>query len=104
MNSGAQPVTVTILDKDYQIACKASERDALVESASYLNKKMREIRDSGRVVGLDRIAVIAALNITNEFLGQKSSNENITTDIGTRIASIQSKIDAALSSTNQLEL
>lgn len=104
MNSGAQPVTVTILDKDYQIACKASERDALVESASYLDKKMREIRDSGRVVGLDRIAVIAALNITNEFLGQKSSNENITTDIGTRIASIQSKIDAALGSTNQLEV
>ena len=56
-------VNVKILEKEYQISCPAEERKALVDSAELLNRKMREIRDSGKVVGLDRIAVMAALNM-----------------------------------------
>ena len=61
-------VSVRILEKEYQVACPASERTALLDSAEALNERMREIRDSGKVVGLDRIAVMAALNMANELL------------------------------------
>lgn len=69
-------VTVRILDKEYQVACPDDERDALLESAGLLNRKMREIRESGKIVGLDRIAVLAALNLSHEILqNQHSANE-----------------------------
>ena len=61
-------VTVRILEKEYFISCPQDERAALLDSAEYLNKKMREVRDTGKVVGADRIAVIAALNMANELL------------------------------------
>ena len=65
-------VSVRILEKEYQVACPANERDDLLDSAEVLNTKMREIRDSGKVVGLDRIAVMAALNMANELLQTKA--------------------------------
>ena len=61
-------VTVHILDKEYCIACPADERSNLESAARYLDGKMREIRSSGKVVGADRIAVMAALNITQDLL------------------------------------
>ena len=61
-------ISVRILDKEYQVACPPSERTDLLDSAEVLNTKMREIRDSGRIVGLDRIAVMAALNMANDLL------------------------------------
>ncbi|MBB6342789.1 cell division protein ZapA [Pseudomonas fluvialis] len=66
--SQANTVTLQILDKEYRIACPAEERDNLESAARYLNDKMREIRSSGKVIGADRIAVMAALNITHELL------------------------------------
>lgn len=65
--SESQTVTVRILDKDYHIACPASERSNLERVADYLDKKMRNIRRSGKVIGTERIAVMAALNITYEL-------------------------------------
>jgi cell division protein ZapA len=61
-------VTVRLLDKEYQVSCPEEERAALLESAELLNRKMREIRDSGKLVGIDRIAVMAALNLSHEML------------------------------------
>ena len=61
-------VSVKILEKEYQVACPAEEKADLMASAELLNRKMREIRDSGKVVGLDRVAVMAALNMANELL------------------------------------
>ena len=61
-------VTVRILEKEYHVACPAAEKPSLMASAELLNSKMREIRDSGKVVGLDRVAVMAALNLANELL------------------------------------
>ncbi|HLW74304.1 MAG TPA: cell division protein ZapA [Gammaproteobacteria bacterium] len=72
MSEDMQRVTVRLLDKEYQIACPEDEREALLESADLLNRKMREIRDSGKVVGVDRIAVMAALNMTHEMLEGRS--------------------------------
>ena len=68
MNDPYAQVSVRILDKEYQIACPAGERTDLLDSAEILNAKMIEIRDSGRIVGLDRIAVMAALNMANDLL------------------------------------
>ena len=61
-------VTVRILEKEYFVSCPQDERADLLDSAEFLNKRMREIRDTGKVVGADRIAVMAALNMANELL------------------------------------
>ncbi len=61
-------VTVRILDKEYFVFRPQDERADLLDSAEYLNKKMREIRDTGKVVGADRIAVMAALNMAQRTL------------------------------------
>lgn len=74
MSDDLQRVTVRLLDKEYQVACPEDEREALIESADMLNRKMKEIRDSGKVVGVDRIAVMAALNLCHEMLQGRTSN------------------------------
>jgi cell division protein ZapA len=63
-----QTVTVTIMDKAYQVACPPEQQADLIMSANYLDSQMRGIRESGKVVGLERIAVMAALNISHELL------------------------------------
>lgn len=98
-------VTVSILDKEYLIACSEDERHDLMRSADFLDKKMREIRDHGKVIGADRIAVMAALNISHELLSNScQSPKNGSTDqIGTRIKGLQEKIEQALFKSQQME-
>ena len=67
---------MTIWYKDYQVSCPADEVQALRDSAFYLDQKMREIKKSGSVLGLDRLAVMAALNITNDFLSVDREHQN----------------------------
>ena len=64
----SEPVKVNILDREFMVAAPAEERDGLIESARQLDARMREIRDTGKIVGIDRIAIMAALNITHEML------------------------------------
>jgi cell division protein ZapA len=90
-------VTVRILEKDYHVACPLEERSALLDSAEYLNRKMREIRESGKVVGLDRIAVMAALNIVNELLKARGHDEGIESDMAARIKAMRERVESALS-------
>lgn len=104
MMSKSDGITIHILDKEYRIACQEDERHDLQRSADYLDKKMREIRDSGKIIGSDRIAIMAALNITHELLTQSTTGTKIDNTIGTRIRSIQEKIDDALYRTRQLEI
>ena len=73
--SSSNSVTVQILDKEYSIICPPEERSNLVSAARYLDGKMREIRSSGKVIGADRIAVMAALNITHEMLHRQETPE-----------------------------
>lgn len=63
-----EPVKIYILDREFMIACPTEERESLLQSAAMLNQKMQEIRDKGKVVGMDRIAVLAALNLAHELL------------------------------------
>lgn len=103
MNLESAPVSVVIMDKEYRIACPPDERDALLASAAMLNERMREIRESGKVIGLERISVMAALNIAHELLLQRHEVENGSAVRG-RIRAMQHKIEAALNSGKQLEL
>ena len=100
-------ITIHILDKEYMISCSEEERHDLQRSADYLDKKMREIRDSGKIVGSDRIAVMAALNISHELLAQDDDADKVVSSnssVGTHIRSIQEKIDEALYRSRQLEI
>jgi len=98
-------ITIHILDKEYMIACTEEERHDLQRSADYLDTKMREIRDSGKIIGTDRIAVMAALNISHEFLTQDGGSPTKSdSSVGTRIRSIQEKIDDALYRSRQIEI
>jgi cell division protein ZapA len=96
-------VSVRILEKEYQIACPLAERADLLDSAEFLNSRMREIRDSGKVVGLDRIAVIAALNMANELLRLRKSDVNLETDVGGRLRILRERVESALEKGQQLE-
>ena len=102
-------VTVNILDKEYQVACPAEQEAELIVSAKYLDKQMRGIRDSGKVIGLERIAVMAALNISHELL--KSSDQGSQPMVAddtppneTSMRSLNRKLDEALYSLKQFEI
>ena len=104
MNETNAQVSVRILDKEYQVACPASERTDLLDSAEVLNTKMREIRDGGRIVGLDRIAVMAALNMANELLHAQERDKSLEGDISSRLKLISDRVESALGDTQQLDL
>ena len=97
-------VTIKILEKEYNVACPIEEKAALLASAELLNLKMREIRDSGKVVGLDRVAVMAALNIANELLKAQGQDEELKNIVGLRIRAMREHLDSALGPTKQLTL
>ncbi len=104
MSDNQARVSVRILEKDYQIACPIEERSNLLDSAEFLNARMREIRDSGKVVGLDRIAVIAALNMANELIRLRNSDSNLESDLGGRLRILRVREESALEKGQQLEL
>jgi cell division protein ZapA len=97
-------VSVRILEKEYFVACPHEERADLLDSAELLNGKMREIRDSGKVVGLDRIAVMAALNLANELLKTRGRDDGVAGDLGVRLRRLNDRLEAALTRGTQLEI
>jgi cell division protein ZapA len=97
-------VTVRILEKEYHVACPAEEKTELLASAEMLNRKMREIRDSGKVVGLDRVAVMAALNLANELLKTQGQDQELKDIVGLRIKAMRERLDSALGPVKQLTL
>ena len=96
MSGDPSRVTVKILEKEYHVTCPAEERPALIDSAEYLNRKMREIRESGKVIGLDRIAVMAALNIVNELLQTRGHDEGVESDLAARLKAMRERVETAL--------
>ncbi len=98
------PVTIKVLDKEFRIACPESEQAALLESANYLSEKMREVRDTGKVIGMDRIAVMTALNLVHELLQNKTEQQEFTHTFGRRLELLQDKVDTALNISKQIEL
>jgi len=97
-------VSVRLLDREYQVACPADERSDLLDSAEYLDAKMREVRDSGKVVGLDRIAVISALNLANELIRMRRTGSVVDSDLGAKLRTLRERVETALEKGQQLEL
>ena len=94
--SAPKPVTVTILGEEYLISCPPDEEPALQESAELLDKRMRGIRASGKVMNSERIAVMAALNLSNELLLQQQQTTSESGKIDAQLRSLRLKIETAL--------
>jgi cell division protein ZapA len=95
---------VQILDKDYRVACQEGQQDSLFASARFLDQKMREIRAGGRVIGTDRIAVMAALNLAHELLEHQRERDQVSDTFGRRLKALRERVEVALNDGNQLEL
>jgi cell division protein ZapA len=97
-------VSVRIMEKEYVVACPYEERSALLDAAEFLNARMREIRDTGKVVGLDRILVMAALNLAHEFLKGKDRESRLDNGVGQRVRALRERVESSLDKSQQLEL
>lgn len=95
-------VDVSILDRQYRIACPDDERESLMAAVDYLDKKMREIKDSGKIAGTDRIAVMAALNITHELLAAKTGAGFDIGEYKRKMTAMNLLLDEALASQEKL--
>lgn len=94
--SEAKPLQITIMGRDFRVACPEDEQAGLLEAVDYLNKKMLEIRDSGKVIGLERIAIMAALNISHDFLTTKVGGFDMG-EVRRRMNRMETAIDQAMS-------
>jgi len=93
--SAAKPVDVEIMGREFTISCTEEERQGLLDAVDYLDSKMGDIRDSGKVVGLERIAIMAALNLSHEVLNTKTGDVDIG-DYKRRISAMHRQIDEAI--------
>ena len=102
MAESAKTIEISILGRNYKIACEEGERDALLEAVAYLDGKMGEIKKAGKVSGSDRIAVMAALNIAHEFLSTKLGSGFDIGQAKRRILLLEAKLDEALAKQDKL--
>lgn len=92
----AEPVALHLLDKEYTVACPPEERSGLLAAAALLDGKMREVRNAARSASLDRVAVLAALNLAHEFLQQKNQTQSSDGAINQEVGQLRAKLDAAM--------
>ncbi len=92
--SQSNGVDIQVLNKKFTVSCTEDERPALDTAVNFLNKKMVEIKDNGNFIGIEKIAVMAALNLAHEVLNIESGNVNIG-ECKQKITELQDKIDAA---------
>jgi len=97
-------VVVEILGKEYRISCAENEKDALLASAKYLDEKMRDVKSNGKVVGSERVAVMAALNISHELLQQKFLEHERNKLLKNRVEGLQDRIELALEDSPGLDV
>jgi len=99
----SSPISVNILGKEYQVACPDEEKDALIASAGLLHNNMEQIRSTGKIVGLDRIAVMAALNLAHDLISLQN-NDGGMEDVNKSILQMKDKVSVFLEEVRQLEL
>jgi cell division protein ZapA len=103
MSSGdIKTLDIKILDRDLRVACPEDEREELLDAVAYLDRKMREIRDSGKVASVERIAIMAALNITHELLTMRLGGGFDLAEFKRRIRSMETAIDTTLAEQDEL--
>ncbi len=91
-----EPVNVRILDRDFLVACEPDERDSLVAAAQFLDGRMRDVRGGNRMAAVDRIAVMAALNLAHEFLQLKHASEARDRELTRTLGELNRKLDSVL--------
>lgn len=96
MSSPSEPVTVRILEREYRVMCQPEQRRDLMESALFLDQQMRQIRDSGRISSIDKIAVMSALNLAEEVLKLRQQLAERTEKVDRRIHQMAIELDQAL--------
>ena len=94
--SEAKSLQVTIMGREFRVACPEEEQKGLLEAVDYLNRKMHEIRDNGKVVGLERIAIMAALNIAHELLTTKVGGGFDIAEVKRRMTHMETLLDQAM--------
>jgi len=102
MSRDSKGMDINILGREFRVACPADEQEALLTAADYLDKKMRAIREQGKVIGVERIAVMAALNIAYELLSSREDSGFDITTIKRRMNSMEALLDEALADQNEL--
>src|SRR6185436_20118788 len=102
MSTEVTALEIRLMDREFKVACPEGEEQQLLASVDYLNKRIQEIKASGRVVGNERIALLAALNITHEFLSNKTPKGFDMGEVKRRIESMQATIDDALAEQDKL--
>ncbi len=95
-------IEVSILERRFQIACTPDEEAGVRQAVEYLDRKMRELRDGGKVVGYDRIAIMVALNITHELLSLRLGNGFDMGSFKRRMQSMSARIDQAMAAQDEL--
>ena len=93
---------VTIMGREFRVACPQGEEESLLASVEFLDRKMREIRDGGKVIGVERIAIMAALNIAHELLGTRIGGSFDVGEFKSRIQTMQAQIEQAMTEQDEL--
>ena len=97
MNQKSKTLDVNIMGRTYKVACSDDERNALLSAVAYLDRKMTEIKSAGRVASAERIAVMAALNITHELLSSRNNASGFDIEgLRRRMAAMEATLDQAL--------
>jgi cell division protein ZapA len=91
-----EPVALRLIDREFLIACAPEEREGLIEAASYLDRKMRELRANAKAPSFERLAVLTAISVAHEFLLLRKQNEGQEQQLTHGLAALRSKLDAAL--------
>jgi cell division protein ZapA len=99
-----QPVSIRILDKEFLIACRPEERPELLRSADLLNAQLRDVRRSGKVIGLERMLVMVALNMANDLARLRTHQEALENGAGTRVRQMRERVEKTVAQSRQLEL
>ncbi len=104
MSKPSNAVVVSILGKDYRIGCEPDEEQELISAARFLDGRMKEVRNSGKVIGTDRIAVMVALNLAHELLQEKTDQDSAASAANKRLRALRERIEITLNDSTQLEL
>lgn len=96
MSNPTDSVSISILDRDYQFTCSPEERDALRAAALHLDDKMREVKSAGNLIALERIAVMTALNLSDELLKLRAQDQRREEQVDQRIRMLADELDDAL--------
>jgi cell division protein ZapA len=101
MTADAKGMQINVMGREFRVACTPEEQKALREAVDYLNRKMQEIKDQGKITGMERIAIMAALNISHEFLTTRFGSFDVS-EFKRRMAGIETTLDQALADQEKL--